>query len=144
MTEREPEAVEDTLVYDTSAGRLRDACRVGGVVLVASLSLPFEVAGGRPVFVWSVLAELHPATAAAALAPLAVGAAVLVAGWTLKRPSLLAWTTLLALATWTLVAKIGVDAAAWDFMALPGSLNHRAGLATLTIGVFESTGVRSG
>lgn len=111
--------------YDLAADRLREACRVGGVALLASPLLPFESVAGKPIFIWDVLAELHPATAMAALAPAVCGALLLGAWRALRHPSLLARLTLLVLATWALVAKLGADAAAWDVAALPDSLNRR-------------------
>jgi hypothetical protein len=121
------------LTYDLAADRLRDACRVGGVALLASPLLPFESVGGRPIFIWQILSELHPATASAALAPAICGAVLLGAWHALRHPSLLARLTLLLLATWALVAKLGADAAAWDVAALPDSLNRRIELYVLGI-----------
>jgi hypothetical protein len=121
------------LTYDLAADRLREACRVGGVALLASPLLPFESAGGRPIFIWQILSELHPATALAALAPAICGAVLLGAWRSLRHPSLLARLTLLLLATWALVAKLGADAAAWDVVALPDSLNRRIELYVLGI-----------
>ncbi len=126
------------LTYDSTAARLRTACSVGGVVLLASPLLPFETVGGRPVFIWEVLGELHPATAAAAFAPAVVGALLVGAARRLARPSLLAFLTLLLLGCWSLVAKLGADAAAWDVSALPESLNRRIELYVLSIALSGS------
>jgi hypothetical protein len=121
------------LTYDLAADRLRDACRAGGVALLASPLLPFESVEGRPIFIWEIAGELNPATALAALAPAICGAVLLGAGQALRHPSLLARLTLLLLATWALVAKLGADAAAWDVAALPDSLNRRIELYVLGI-----------
>jgi hypothetical protein len=129
----ESEGTSRGWTYDLAADRLREACRVGGVALLASPLLPFESVGGRPIFIWEIMAELNPATALAALAPAICGAVLLGAGRALRQPSLLARLTLLLLATWALVAKLGADAAAWDVAALPDSLNRRIELYVLCI-----------
>lgn len=121
------------LTYDSTAARLRAACRLGGVVLVASLLLPFQLVDGQPIFVWEILGELHPATAVAVLLPGLAGALLLFASHRLTRPSLLAFLTLLVLGTWSLISKLGADAAAWDVSTLPESLNRRVELYVLSI-----------
>ena len=121
------------LTYDMSADRLRAACQVGGVALLASPLLPFEAVSNQPVFVWEILGELHPATALSALFPVCAGVVLLVASRFVRHPSMLARLTLLVLATWALVAKLGADAAAWDVAALPDSLNRRIELYVLSI-----------
>ena len=102
------------LTYDSSAARLRTACLFGGVVLLASPLLPFQLVDGQPIFVWEILGELHPATAVAVLVPVLAGALLLGASRKVARPSLLAFLTLLVLGTWALISKLGADAAAWD------------------------------
>jgi hypothetical protein len=121
------------LAYDLAAERLRLACRWGGIALLGAPLLPFEFVGQTPIFVWTILGELHPAAVIAALFPTAVGALLLGLSLGVRRPSLLTLVTLLALATWAAVAALGADAAAWDIAALPDSLNQRVELATLTI-----------
>lgn len=121
------------LTYDSSAARLRAACRFGGVVLLASPLLPFQLVDGRPIFVWEILGELHPATAVAVLVPALAGLLLLAAQRKLARPSLLAFLTLLVLGSWSLISKLGADAAAWDISTLPDSLNRRVELYVLSI-----------
>jgi hypothetical protein len=112
---------------------LRAACRLGGVVLLASPLLPFQLLDGQPIFLWEILGELHPATAVAVLVPALAGILLLVASRRLVRPSLLAFLTLLVLGTWSLISKLGADAAAWDVSNLPESLNRRVELYVLSI-----------
>ncbi len=119
------ERPQQALAYDLSAERLRATCRFSGIVLLASPILPFEVVESRPVFVWEILGELHPAAALAALAPPVVGLLLLAVWRWVKRPSLLAFVSLLALGSWALVVKLGADAAAWDVGALPESIGQR-------------------
>lgn len=121
------------LTYDSAAARLRAACRVSAVVLLASLLLPFQMVGSQPVFVWQILGELHPATVVAVLAPTLAGAVLLAASHRVARPSLLAFLTLLVLGTWSLVSALGAEAAAWDVSVLPESLNRRVALYVLGI-----------
>ena len=121
------------LTYDSTAARLRAACRFGGVVLLASPLLPFQLAFGQPIFVWEILGELHPATAVAVLVPVLAGVLLLGASRKVTRPSLLAFLTLLVLGTWALISKLGADAAAWDISTLPDSLNRRVELYVLSI-----------
>src|SRR6185436_14558897 len=49
------------MFYRMSASRLRSRCIWAAVALVASFLVPYEIIGGRGVFVWSVLPELDPA-----------------------------------------------------------------------------------
>lgn len=121
------------LTYDSSAARLRAACQLGGVVLLASPLLPFQLLDGQPIFLWEILGELHPATAVAVLVPALAGALLLGASRKVARPSSLAFLTLLALGTWSLISKLGADAAAWDVSNLPESLNRRVELYVLSI-----------
>jgi hypothetical protein len=121
------------LTYDSSAARLRAACRLGGAVLLASPLLPFQLVDGQPIFIWEILGELHPATVVAVLVPALAGIILLVASRKLARPSLLAFLTLLVLGTWSLLSKLGADAAAWDVSNLPESLNRRVELYVLSI-----------
>ena len=121
------------LTYDSSAARLRGACRFGGVVLLASPLLPFQLVDGQPIFIWEILGELHPATAVAVLVPALAGVVLLAAQRKLARPSLLAFLTLLVLGAWSLISKLGADAAAWDISTLPDSLNRRVELYVLSI-----------
>lgn len=121
------------LTYDSSAARLRAACRFGGVVLLASPLLPFQLVDGQPIFIWEILGELHPATAVAVLVPALAGVLLLAASRQLARPSLLAFLTLLVLGSWSLISKLGADAAAWDISTLPDSLNRRVELYVLSI-----------
>ncbi|MES1183764.1 MAG: hypothetical protein ABUL60_08100 [Myxococcales bacterium] len=121
------------LTYDSTAARLRAACRLGGAALLASPLLPFQLVDGQPVFIWEILGELHPATAVAVLVPALAGAVLLFASYKLARPSLLAFLTLLVLGTWSLISKLGADAAAWDVSTLPESLNRRVELYVLSI-----------
>jgi len=121
------------LTYDSTAGRLRAACRFGGVVLLASPLLPFQLVDGQPVFLWEILGELHPATAVAVLVPALAGLLLLGATHKVVRPSLLAFLALLVLGTWSLISKLGADAAAWDVSNLPESLNRRVELYVLSI-----------
>lgn len=121
------------LTYDSSAARLRGACLFGGVVLLASPLLPFQLVDGQPVFLWDILGELHPATAVAVLVPALAGVLLLWSSRKLGRPSVLAFVTLLVLGTWALISKLGADAAAWDISTLPDSLNRRVELYVLSI-----------
>ena len=121
------------LTYDSTAARLRAACRIGGIVLLASPLLPFQLVDGQPIFIWEILGELHPATAVAVLVPELAGALLLLASYKLARPSLLAFLTLLVLGSWSLISQLGADAAAWDVSTLPDSLNRRVELYVLGI-----------
>jgi hypothetical protein len=106
---------------------------LGGVVLLASPLLPFQLVDGQPIFIWEILGELHPATAVGVLVPALAGVLLLVASRRLARPSLLAFLTLLVLGAWSLISELGADAAAWDISTLPDSLNRRVELYVLSI-----------
>ncbi len=133
MSGAESERPLQTLTYDSCAVRLRVACRLAGMALLAAPLFPFEAVGDQPIFVWSVMSELHPAAAFAAIAPVLVGLVVLCGSLWVRRPSLLAWLTLLALGTLALVTRLGAEATAWEVGSVPDSVHRRTELVIFTI-----------
>lgn len=81
-----PDSGSSAMFAQMAAERLRARCRWGGLLLLAAILVPFELVGGRAVFVWSVLPELEPAARLAALAPPIAGLVLILLGLRPARP----------------------------------------------------------
>lgn len=117
-----------------AAARLRARCLWSGLVLAASILVPYEVVGGRSVFVWSVLPELDPAARLAALAPALAGLVLLLLGLRtarregilFERPTSRAIVVLAAFVAANGALWIGRRSSAWGVIPLPDSLTTRS------------------
>ncbi len=125
MSEEAPPSAERELYLGIQRDRLLRRARWGGVALVFSPLIPYELIDGTPQFIWQILAELPPAALASAFALSAAGVAIFVAQLRTKRAGSLALVVLTALATALGVARLGADRAAWDVLPLPESLVER-------------------
>ncbi|XXT23631.1 hypothetical protein WME94_19010 [Sorangium sp. So ce429] len=132
------ESAATAMFYRMSAERLRARCLWSGLALALSVLVPYEVAYGHGIFVWSVLPELAPAARLAALAPAAAGlwllflgartkqrAGLLRAGLLIERPTSRAIAVLAALVAVNVAVWIGRRSSAWDMLPLPDSLITR-------------------
>ncbi|WP_437819112.1 hypothetical protein [Sorangium sp. So ce1078] len=116
-----------------SAERLRARCLLGGLALALSALVPYEVAFGHGIFVWSVLPELAPAAQIAALAPALAGVWLLFlgartkrrAGLLIERPTSRAIAVLAAFVAVNVAVWLGRRSSAWDMLPLPDSLITR-------------------
>ncbi len=124
---------EAELFYRLGDDRLRSRCRWAGAALVLSVLLPYEVIDDQPQFLWQLFGELPVSGVVAGLAPLAAGAAILVARHLTRRATSLALVVLGALAATALCHKLGADAAAWGLLPLPPSFTGRATSALLAL-----------
>src|SRR5262245_58842871 len=121
------------MFYRMSASRLRSRCVWAAVALIASFLVPYEIIGGRGVFVWSVLPELDPAARIAALAPAVAGLLLFLLGLRtreregllIERPTSRAIAVLAIFAAVNGVLWIGRRSAAWGLLPLPDSLTTR-------------------
>ncbi|WP_437930955.1 hypothetical protein WMF37_17550 [Sorangium sp. So ce291] len=127
------ESAATAMFYRMSAERLRARCLWSGLALALSVLVPYEVAYGHGIFVWSVLPELAPAARLAALAPAAAGLWLLFlgartkqrAGLLIERPTSRAIAVLAALLAVNVAVWIGRRSSAWDMLPLPDSLITR-------------------
>jgi hypothetical protein len=121
------------MFYRMSAARLRSRCFWGGALLVLSILVPYEVIGGRGIFVWSVLAELDPAAKIAALAPAVAGLFLILLGLRpkgreglfIERPTSRAIAVLATFVAVNGALWIGRKSSAWGVLPLPDSLTTR-------------------
>jgi hypothetical protein len=129
----QPLSADPYVGFALASARLRTRARWAGAVLVGSLLLPFEVVDELPLFVWTILGELSPAAAVAALAPAMAGVCVLALSRWVRRSSALAVLVLAVLGANAAVIRLGADAAAWDILPLPDSLTDRPSSAVLAM-----------
>ncbi len=116
-----------------SAERLRTRCLWSGLVLVASILVPYEIVGGHGIFVWSVLPELDPAARLAALAPVIAGIVLVLLGLRtarregilIARPTSRAIAVIAAFVAANGAIWIGRRSSAWGVIPLPDSLTTR-------------------
>ncbi|WP_437941437.1 hypothetical protein [Sorangium sp. So ce341] len=121
------------MFYRMSAERLRARCLLSGLALALSALVPYEVAFGHGIFVWSVLPELAPAAQIAALAPALAGLWLLLlgartgrrAGLFIERPTSRAVAVLAAFVAVNVAVWVGRRSSAWDMLPLPDSLVTR-------------------
>ena len=117
-----------------AAERLRARCLWSGLVLLASILVPYEVVGGHSVFVWSVLPELDAAARLAALAPALTGIVLTLLGLRtarregvlVERPTSRAIVVLAAFVAANGVLWIGRRSSASGVIPLPDSLTTRS------------------
>ncbi|WP_437970925.1 hypothetical protein WMF04_17295 [Sorangium sp. So ce260] len=127
------ESAATSMFYRMSAERLRARCLLGGLALALSALVPYEVAFGHGIFVWSVLPELAPAAQIAALAPALAGVWLLFlgartkrrAGLLIERPTSRAIAVLAAFVAVNVAVWLGRRSSAWDMLPLPDSLITR-------------------
>ncbi len=127
------EADAAAMFYRMSAARLRSRCLLAGLVLMASILIPYEVIGGRGIFVWSVLPELGPASKIATLAPAIAGLVLFLLGLRpkgregllIERPTSRAIAVIAAFVAVNGVLFVGRDSSAWGILPLPDSLTTR-------------------
>jgi hypothetical protein len=127
------EADAAAMFYRMSAARLRSRCLLAGLVLMASILIPYEVIGGRGIFVWSVLPELGTAAKIAALSPAIAGLFLFLLGLrpkgreglVIERPTSRAIAVLGAFVAVNGVLLVGRDSSAWGVLPLPDSLTTR-------------------
>jgi hypothetical protein len=117
---------ERVLFHGLAAQRLRSRARWGGVVLLATMLMPYDVVLNVPQWTFGLLAELSPAAVVAAFAPTLAGIAILVARSACRRVSSLAMVVIAALVTAALFVRIGADASAWELLRLPETISRRA------------------
>ncbi|AUX42128.1 hypothetical protein SOCE26_035550 [Sorangium cellulosum] len=142
------EGAATAMFYRMSAERLRARCLLGGLALALSALVPYEVAFGHGIFVWSVLPELPPAAKIAALAPAMAGLWLLFlglrtkhrAGLLIERPTSRAIAVLAAFVTVNAALWIGRQSAAWDMLPLPDSMTTRPA-PFLAVFAFTAAGV---
>lgn len=121
------------LFYRMSAERLRTRCMWAGIALVVSILVPYEVIGGRGVFVWSVLPELTLAAKIAAVAPAVAGLFLVLLGLrskgreglVIERPTSRAVAVLATFVAVNGAVWIGRQSSAWGLLPLPDSLTTR-------------------
>lgn len=131
--EEAPESAETALFFRMSAERLRARCLWGGIILVASLLLPYELAGDRGVWVWNVLGELDPAATFAALSPAFAGLFLVLLGLrregtdglVVERPTSRAIAVLATFVFTNAAIWIGRRSSAWGVLPLPDSFTTR-------------------
>jgi hypothetical protein len=131
-----------------AAERLRARCLWGGVFLAASIVVPYEVVGGTPVFVWSVLSELDPAARIAALAPALTGLFLVLLGLRtasrdgilIERPTSRAIAVIAAFAAANGAIWIGRRSSAFGVLPLPDSMTTRP-VPFLAVFALTSAGV---
>ena len=127
------EADAAAMFYRMSASRLRSRCFAAGLVLMASILIPFEVIGGRGIFVWSVLPELGTAAKIGALAPAVAGLFLFLLGLrpkgreglVIERPTSRAIAVIAAFVAVNGALFLGREASAWGVLPLPDSLTTR-------------------
>lgn len=121
------------MFYQMSADRLRARCLWAGLALTLSILVPYELIGGRGVFVWSVLPELTLAAKIAALAP-AIGGLFIAflglrtsarEGLIIERPTSRAIAVIAAFVAINGAVWIGRQSSAWGVLPLPDSLTTR-------------------
>ncbi|WP_437329799.1 hypothetical protein [Sorangium sp. So ce381] len=142
------ESVATAMFYRMSAERLRARCLWSGLALALSALVPYEVAYGHGILVWSVLPELAPAAQVAALAPAIAGLWLLFlgarterrAGLLVERPTSRAIAVLAAFVAVNVAVWIGRRSSAWDMLPLPDSLLTRPA-PFLAVFAFTSAGV---
>src|SRR5262249_45834890 len=108
-------------------------CAWAGLALLVSILVPYEIIGGRGIFVWSVLPELDAAARIAALAPAAAGLLLLFLGLRtdkregllIERPISRAIAVLAIFAAVNAVVWVGRRSSAWGLLPLPDSLTTR-------------------
>jgi len=121
------------MFFRMSAARLRSRCLLAGLVLMASILVPYEVLGGRGIFVWSVFGELGPASKIAALAPSIAGFLLFLLGLRpkdregllIERPTSRAIAVLAIFLATNGALFLGREASAWGILPLPDSLTTR-------------------
>ncbi|MEM9874846.1 MAG: hypothetical protein AAF928_08125 [Myxococcota bacterium] len=125
---------EVDLYHRLCDARLRVWCRIGGLVLAASLLLPYEVIDERPQFLWRLWGELPPAAALAGVAPGAGGLLLAAAAaWGIRRGASLGALVVGVLVALAGLDRLGQDAAAWGMLPLPASFSGRAPLAVIAL-----------
>ncbi len=124
---------ERILFHGLAAQRLRTRAQWGGIILLTTVLMPYDVIGDVPQWIFGLLAELHPAAIAAAFAPTAAGITLLVARKTTKRASTLAFVVLATLLAMSLLVRIGADASAWETLKLPDTIARRTVPAILAM-----------
>ncbi|WP_437281958.1 hypothetical protein WME90_15790 [Sorangium sp. So ce375] len=142
------ESAATAMFYRMSAERLRARCLWSGLALALSALVPYEVAYGHGIFVWSVLPELAPAARVAALAPAIAGLWLLAlgarterrAGLLIERPTSRAIAVLAAFVAVNVATWIGRRSSAWDMLPLPDSLTTRPA-PFLAVFAFTAAGV---
>ncbi|WP_441287001.1 hypothetical protein ACSRUE_32575 [Sorangium sp. KYC3313] len=142
------ESAATAMFYRMSAERLRARCLWSGLALALSALVPYEVAYGHGIFVWSVLPELAPAAQVAALAPALAGLWLLFlgarterrAGLLVERPTSRAIAVLAAFVAVNVAMWIGRRSSAWDMLPLPDSLVTRPA-PFLAVFAFTAAGV---
>ncbi|WP_437650210.1 hypothetical protein [Sorangium sp. So ce362] len=142
------ESAATAMFYRMSAERLRARCLLGGLALALSALVPYEVAFGHGIFVWSVLPELAPAAQFAALAPAIAGLWLLFlgarterrAGLFIERPTSRAIAVLAAFVAVNVAVWLGRRSSAWDMLPLPDSLITRPA-PFLAVFAFTAAGV---
>ncbi|WP_437986467.1 hypothetical protein [Sorangium sp. So ce117] len=142
------ESAATAMFYRMSAERLRARCLWSGLALALSALVPYEVAYGHGIFVWSVLPELAPAAQVAALAPAIAGLWLLFlgarterrAGLLVERPTSRAIAVLAAFVAVNVAVWIGRRSSAWDMLPLPDSLVTRPA-PFLAVFAFTAAGV---
>ena len=138
------EADTAAMFYRMSAARLRTRCLWAGLVLMATIFVPYEVIGGRGVFVWNVLPELTPSAKIAALAPCVAGLFLVLLGLRpkgregllIERPTSRAIAVIATFLATAGALWLGRDASAWGLLPLPSSMLTRP---TPFIAVFALT-----
>ena len=121
------------MFFRMSAARLRSRCLLAGLVLMASILVPYEVLGGRGIFVWSVIGELGPASQIAALTPAIAGFLLFLLGLRpkgregllIERPTSRAIAVLAIFLAANGALFLGREASAWGILPLPDSLTTR-------------------
>lgn len=115
-----------------SAARLQGRVKWGGLLLLFSFLVPYEVIDGQPQFVWDVLGELGWGARIAAFV-LSLAGALILAGAKLSpnagRKALVVLTTF---ASVLIVSALGAEASAWDVLSVPDALGNRPALLILT------------
>jgi hypothetical protein len=114
------------MFFGLAASRLRARAR-WGVILAASIVIPYEVIGDKPQWVFQLLRELPPASIVAVFAPSIAGLAILFAARFCARPASLAIAVATALLTSAIVHRLGAEASAWDVLSLPVGIADRPG-----------------
>ena len=124
---------EAELFRNLAASKLRSRTLWAGLVLLASLLLPYEVVENVPQFTWQLLGELPPAGVVAAFVPAAAGVVLLLSRLLMRSASTLAVSVLSTLcATW-LCQRLGAEASAWGILPLPTSFATRGGFVLLAL-----------
>jgi hypothetical protein len=147
-----PESGHAALFFRMSAERLRGRSIAAGVALVVSVVLPYQIVDNHPLFLWELAAELPPAGAVSAFAPLVFGLALVALGLrsssreglVVERPSSRAIAVMATLATLAIVTRIGSDAAAWELLPVPESFVSRPAPALLALALASGGAVLTG